>query len=61
MAPIMLYEQRLYMGVILPDIREINVEIRSRIGISGLILGLRLANERRRCFVTTPLIGWVQA
>ena len=26
-----------------------------------LILGLRLANERRRYFVTTALIGWVQA
>ena len=28
---------------------------------SGLILGLFLANERRRYFVTTSLIGWVQA
>ena len=28
---------------------------------SGLILGLRTANERRRYFVTTPLIGWAQA
>ena len=28
---------------------------------SGLILGLRPANERRRCFVTTSVIGWVQA
>ena len=27
----------------------------------GLILGLRLANERRRYFVTTSLIGWGQA
>ena len=27
---------------------------------SGLILGLRLANERQRCFVTTSLIGWAQ-
>ena len=26
-----------------------------------LILGLRPANERRRYFVTTFLIGWVQA
>ena len=26
-----------------------------------LILGLRPANERRRYFVTTSLIGWVQA
>ena len=26
-----------------------------------LILGLRLANERRRYFVTTSLIGWAQA
>ena len=27
---------------------------------AGLILGLRLASERRRYFVTTSLIGWVQ-
>ena len=27
---------------------------------SGLILGLRPANERRRNFVTTSLIGWAQ-
>ena len=29
--------------------------------ISGLILGLRPANERRQYFVTTSLIGWAQA
>ena len=29
--------------------------------MTGLILGLRPANERRRYFVTTSLIGWVQA
>ena len=28
---------------------------------TGLILGLRLANERRRYFVTPSLIGWAQA
>ena len=28
---------------------------------TGLILGLRPANERRRYFVTTSLISWVQA
>ena len=28
---------------------------------TGLILGLRPANERRRYFVTTSLIGWLQA
>ena len=28
--------------------------------ISGLILGLRPANERRRYFVTMSLIGWAQ-
>ena len=28
---------------------------------SGMILGLRPANERRRYFVTTSLIGWAQA
>ena len=27
----------------------------------GMILGLRSANERRSYFVTTSLIGWVQA
>ena len=27
---------------------------------AGLILGLRPANERRRYFVATSLIGWVQ-
>ena len=30
------------------------------IGIAGLVLGLRPANERRRYFVTTSLIGWAQ-
>ena len=30
-------------------------------GITGLIPGLRPANERQRYFVTTSLIGWVQA
>ena len=29
--------------------------------ISGLILGLHPANERRCYFVTTSLIGWAQA
>ena len=29
--------------------------------IPGLILDLRPANERRRYFVTTSLIGWAQA
>ena len=29
--------------------------------IKGLILGLRPASERRRYFVTTSLVGWVQA
>ena len=28
---------------------------------TGLILGVRSANERRRYFVTTYLIAWVQA
>ena len=28
---------------------------------TGMILGLRPANERRRYFVTTSLIGWAQA
>ena len=28
---------------------------------AGLLLGLRPANERRRYFVTSSLIGWVQA
>ena len=29
--------------------------------ITGLIVGLRSANERRRYFVTTSLFGWAQA
>ena len=29
--------------------------------ITGLILGLHPANERRRYFVTTSPIGWAQA
>ena len=29
--------------------------------LNRLILGLRPANERRRYFVTTTLIGWAQA
>ena len=29
--------------------------------MTGLILRLRPANERRRYFVTTSLIGWAQA
>ena len=29
--------------------------------ITGVILGLRPANERRRYFVTTSIIGWAQA
>ena len=28
--------------------------------IAGLILGLHTANERRRYFVMTSLIGWAQ-
>ena len=28
--------------------------------MTGLVLGLRPANERRRYFVTTSLIGWEQ-
>ena len=28
--------------------------------VSGLILGLHPANERRRYYVTASLIGWVQ-
>ena len=31
------------------------------LSITGLILGLRPANERRRYFVKASLIGWVQA
>ena len=29
--------------------------------LPGMILGLRPANERRRYFVTSSLISWVQA
>ena len=35
-------------------------QVNSSNGIVGLILGLRPANERRRYFVTTSLIGWAQ-
>ena len=31
------------------------------LAVSGLILGLRPANGRRRYFVTTFIIGWAQA
>ena len=33
----------------------------SFITVTGLILGLHPANERRRYFVMASLIGWVQA
>ena len=36
-------------------------ELCARLWYSGLILGLHPANERRRYFVTTSLIGWTQA
>ena len=36
------------------------VECETNIYNTGLILGLRPANERRRYFVTTSLIGWAQ-
>ena len=36
-------------------------EVRCNMYITGLILGLHLANERRRYKVTPPLIGWEQA
>ena len=35
--------------------------ITSNTAYTGLILGLRPANERRRYFVTASLIGWAQA
>ena len=42
----------------------ININItKHRMGLiwnPGMILGLRPANERRRYFVTTSLIGWAQ-
>ena len=39
---------------------EKKIHLRSRNLNSGLILGLRQANERRRYFITTSLIGWAQ-
>ena len=36
-------------------------ETRASVAMAGLILGWRPANERRRYFVTTSLIGWAQA
>ena len=35
--------------------------LRKQIYVAWMILGLRSANERRRYFVTTSLIGWVRA
>ena len=34
--------------------------LENHIPITGLILDLHTANERRRYFVTTSLIGWAQ-
>ena len=41
---------------------EFDADYRGQVGVlySGLILGLRPANERRRYLVTTSLIGWAQ-
>ena len=43
------------------DRRRKEEEVRAAGVYAGLILGLRPANERRRYFVTTSLIGWTQA
>ena len=52
--------QRIYVQA-----SSIHDSLLSRLGVffsnSGRILGLRPANERRRYFVTTSLIGWMQA
>ena len=37
------------------------ITVLEKVGHSGLVLGLRPANERQRYFVTPSLIGWVQA
>ena len=41
--------------------KKLFVEWVSRTHVSGLILAFRPANERRRYFVTTSLIGWAKA
>ena len=47
------------ISLIIPDIMTfLDIEIYT---LAGLILCLRPANERRRYFVTTSLIGWAQA
>ena len=38
----------------------VNILVTFRTPITGLIVGLRPANERRRYFVTTSFIGWAQ-
>ena len=43
----------------LPQIGTILMEY--KYNDTGLILGLPAANEKRRYFVTTSLIGWAQA
>ena len=43
------------------DNDEVTIDVSVSHTPSGLILGLRPANERRRYFVTTSFIGWVQA
>ena len=46
---------------VLYTVNSIILEIAIYIYCTGLILGVRPANERRRYFVTTSLIGWVQS
>ena len=42
------------------DLCLVNFELHGSHNRSGLILGLRPANERRRYKVTPSLIGWAQ-
>ena len=44
----------------LPDSKVCNMQ-QPQQRVAELILGLRLANEKRRYFVTTSLTSWVQA
>ena len=44
-----------------PQIKRKRAQFSKYPVVSGMILGLRPANERRRYFVTTSLIGWGQA
>ena len=53
-----LYEKNLWIGLLAPacELHWLYIKWQG----TGLILGLRPANERRRYFVTASLIDWAQ-